>query len=187
MQLDSLFEPITAHLHKVWGKYAGKVVSVDDSESMGRVQVSCPAVLGDQPVWALPCVPYAGPGVGFFFIPPVGAGVWVEFEGGDVSRAIWTGCYWAKGDLPSDAASADIKLIVTDTCSLKIDDSSGEIELKNNREATTTWSADISAEAGQAKHTVGASGVSSESASGAGKLEVTDGGVVVNSGAFSVM
>jgi len=187
MLLDSLLDRPDAHLHKVWGKYAGKVVSVDDSENMGRVQVSCPAVLGDQKVWALPCVPYAGPGVGFFFIPPVDAGVWVEFEGGDVSRAIWTGCYWAKGDLPSDATSADTKLIVTDTCSLKIDDQSGEIELKNNQGAVTTWSADISAEAGQAKLAVGASGVSSESASGAGKLEVTDGGVVVNSGAFSVM
>src|SRR5216683_5159045 len=110
MRMESLLDLQYAHLHKVWGKYAGKVVSNTDSEQMGRLQVTCGAVLGDQPVWALPCVPYAGPSVGFYFIPPVGAGVWVEFEGGDVSRAIWTGCYWAKGDLPSDATSADIKL-----------------------------------------------------------------------------
>lgn len=187
MRLETLLDPHATQLHKVWGKYAGRVLDVNDSENMGRVQVSCPAVLGDQPVWALPCVPYAGPGVGFYFIPPVGAGVWVEFEGGDVSRAIWTGCYWAKGDLPSDASSADIKLITTDSSSLKIDDTSGEIVLKNNQGASTTWSGDIASEAGQAKHTVGASGLTSESASGAGKLEVSDSGVSVNNGAFSVM
>jgi uncharacterized protein involved in type VI secretion and phage assembly len=185
--MDSLLDVQYAHLHKVWGKYAGKVVGNDDSEQMGRLQVTCGAVLGEQVVWALPCVPYAGPGVGFYFIPPVGAGVWVEFEGGDVSRAIWTGCYWAKGDLPSDAASADIKLIATGAASLKIDDTSGEVVLKNNNQASTTWDKAVTTEAGQSQHSVGATGVASQSASGAGKVEVTDGGVSVNSGVFSVM
>jgi uncharacterized protein involved in type VI secretion and phage assembly len=187
MLTDALIELQQAHYTRVWGKYAGKVVSNDDSEQMGRLQVSCGAVLGDASIWALPCVPYAGPGVGFYFIPPVGAGVWVEFEGGDVSRAIWTGCYWAKGDLPPDAASADIKLIVTDAASFKIDDSAGEVELSNSSDSKTTWSADVATEAGQAKHTIGASGVTSESAASVGKVEVSDSGVSVNSGAFSVM
>jgi uncharacterized protein involved in type VI secretion and phage assembly len=52
--------------------------------------------------WALPSLPYAGKGSGFFRVPPPGAGVWIEFEAGDVSRPIWTGCWWADGQLPAD-------------------------------------------------------------------------------------
>jgi hypothetical protein len=47
-------------------------------------------------------VPYAGTGAGFFAIPPIGAGVWIEFEAGDVSRPIWTGAWWATGEVPMD-------------------------------------------------------------------------------------
>lgn len=181
---DALLDFQHAQLHKVWGKYAGKVVNNSDSQSMGRLEVNCPAVLGVATVWALPCVPYAGPGVGFFFMPPVGAGVWVEFEGGDVSRAIWAGCYWAQGDLPADAASADIKLIQTDKATLKIDDASGEVVLKNASDASVTWGDDVTTEAGGATHTVGASGVVSESSPG--KVEVGAAGVTINNGAFKV-
>lgn len=181
---DAFLDFQSALLHKVWGKYAGKVVSNTDSQQMGRLQVSCAAVLGAELVWALPCVPYAGPGVGFYFIPPVGAGVWIEFEGGDVSRAIWTGCYWAQGDLPADAASADIKLIVTDKATLKIDDSAGEVVLENQSGSSITWNAEVKTEAGSATHTVGAAGVVSESSPG--KVEVGAAGVTINNGAFKV-
>lgn len=185
--IDDVFLDLqNAQLARVWGKYAGKVMSTDDSEQMGRLQVSCPAVLGNASVWALPCVPYAGPGVGFHFIPPVGAGVWIEFEGGDVSRAIWTGCYWAKGQLPSDATSADIKLIVTDMATLKIDDaaSGGEVLVQNQSGSSITWNSDVTTEAGSATHTVGAGGVVSESMPG--KVEVGAAGVTINGGAFKI-
>ena len=49
----------------------------------------------DDSGWALPAVPYAGDGVGFFMIPPIGASVWIEFEHGDPDYPIWTGCFWA--------------------------------------------------------------------------------------------
>lgn len=71
---------------KYYGKYRGKVENTIDPLMLGRIQVSAPAVLGDGTLsWAMPCTPYAGPGVGFFAIPPVGANVWVEFE-----AVIWT-------------------------------------------------------------------------------------------------
>lgn len=187
MLIDQLIDFQQAQLTRVWGKYAGQVADNADPEQIGRLQVSCPAVLGDARLWALPCVPYAGPNVGMYLMPPVGAGVWVEFEGGDVSRAIWSGCYWSKGELPADAASADIKLIVTDAASLKIDDGAGEIALRNQSDASTTWSADIVAVAGQSTHSIGSAGVTSESAGKTGKVEVSDSGVSVNSGALSVM
>ncbi len=175
-----------AQLHRVYGKYAGRVAGTDDTKQMGRLEIACPAVLGKETVWAMPCVPYAGPGVGFYFIPPVGAGVWVEFEGGDVSRAIWTGCYWSEGDLPSDADSTDVKLIATASASMKIDDNSGEVEVKNSAEASTVWGMDVSTSAGQASHSVGATGVTAQSPMGTGKVDVTDAGVVVNNGKFGV-
>ena len=90
--------------NRFFGKYRGVVVDVDASTM--RVKASVPAVLGGvSSGWCAPCVPYAGPQVGFFMLPDIGSGVWIEFEGGDVSFPIWTGCYWSSGDIPSAAAT----------------------------------------------------------------------------------
>ncbi|MGZ4735867.1 MAG: phage baseplate assembly protein V, partial [Acidimicrobiia bacterium] len=47
-------------------------------------------------------------------VPPVGAGVWVEFEAGEVSRPIWVGCWWGSDTLPKDEGGAkatpDVKI-----------------------------------------------------------------------------
>jgi hypothetical protein len=86
---------------RVYGKYRGIVFNNMDPLSLGRLQATVPEVLGEVPTgWATPCAPYGGTGAGFFSIPPVGAGVWIEFEGGDVSRPVWTGCYWGTGEVP---------------------------------------------------------------------------------------
>lgn len=86
---------------RLYGKFRGTVLNNTDPLSLGRVQASVPEVLGEVPTgWATPCAPYAGPGAGFFSVPPVGAGVWIEFEAGDVSRPIWAGCYWGTGEVP---------------------------------------------------------------------------------------
>ncbi|MBC6480824.1 MAG: hypothetical protein GDA56_26660 [Hormoscilla sp. GM7CHS1pb] len=75
--------------------------------SWGRLQVSVPSVLDtDNKNWALPCVPYAGKDIGMFTIPPKGAKVWVEFEGGNRERPIWTGCFWGDKELPKEAEVA---------------------------------------------------------------------------------
>ena len=86
---------------RVYGKHRGTVVNPMDPERRGRLTALVPEVLGAIPTgWAEPCVPYAGVSAGFLSMPMVGAGVWIEFEGGDVSRPIWTGCYWATGETP---------------------------------------------------------------------------------------
>jgi hypothetical protein len=86
---------------RFYGKYRGIVLDNQDPESMGRIRATVPAVLGEVvSTWALPCAPYAGPGAGFYAIPPPGAGVWIEFEGGDTSYPIWAGAWWAAGELP---------------------------------------------------------------------------------------
>lgn len=90
---------------RYWGKHRGEVIDDRDPQKLGRVKVKVPAVLGDLNPWALPCTPYAGKGVGWFVIPPIGAKVWVEFEGGDPDFPIWTGCWWDRAeDLPGSEA-----------------------------------------------------------------------------------
>jgi uncharacterized protein involved in type VI secretion and phage assembly len=108
-----------------FGKYRGKVQLNIDPYLTGRLMVTAPAALGDAQVWALPCTPYGGAGVGFVAIPPVGANVWVEFEGGSPEYPIWSGCFWGNNELPSTALSPMIKLLKTDTVTVTLSDAPG--------------------------------------------------------------
>ena len=87
------------------GKFRGTVLQNVDPEQRGRLQLLIPDVLGPIPSsWAEPCVPLAGPvgpPMGVYLVPPIGAGVWVEFEQGDPDHPIWVGCRWgASSGLP---------------------------------------------------------------------------------------
>ena len=67
--------------------------------------LNIPDVLGAVPsTWAEPCTPLAGftgPPMGVYMVPPIGAGVWVEFEHGDPNYPIWVGCRWGSAsDVP---------------------------------------------------------------------------------------
>ena len=109
-----------------FGKYRGTVAKNLDPKQLGRIQVRVPSVLGDgSNSWAMPCVPYAGPGVGFFAVPPVGANIWVEFEGGDPDHPIWSGCFWDVGQVPAMPAAAGMKVLKTDTCTITLNDLPG--------------------------------------------------------------
>lgn len=78
-----------------YGKYRGIVTDVNDPLMTGRIKATVPDVLGDQESgWALPCAPFGGNQTGFFALPAVGAGVWIEFEHGDPDYPIWSGCWW---------------------------------------------------------------------------------------------
>ena len=88
---------------QIFGKFRGVVIDNVDPTAIGRVQVTVPSIDGFFPSFAMPCSPFAGPDVGLCLIPPVGANVWVEFEGGDVSLPIWSGCFWGAGEYPAEA------------------------------------------------------------------------------------
>ena len=80
---------------KFYGKYRGTVVNNIDPQQIGRIQAIVPDVSNIMlSSWAMPCVPVAGIQTGMFAVPPIGAGVWVEFEQGDPDYPIWTGCFW---------------------------------------------------------------------------------------------
>jgi uncharacterized protein involved in type VI secretion and phage assembly len=91
--------PVTQH----FGKYRGMVLNNVDPMQMGRLLVQVPDVSGiATSSWAMPCFPVTGKQMGFWAIPQVGTGVWVEFEQGNVDYPIWSGCwYGSAADVPA--------------------------------------------------------------------------------------
>lgn len=93
---------------KYWGKYRAFVRDRNDREQRGRLRVYCPQVMGledDSDHWlgfAEACLPMGGEfGIGDFpRLPGIGAGVWIEFEQGDVEHPIWVGS-WVAGSSPA--------------------------------------------------------------------------------------
>ncbi|MFO0614275.1 MAG: phage baseplate assembly protein V [Polyangiaceae bacterium] len=108
-----------------FGKYRGQVTNNLDPMGQARLQVSVAHFPGLKLGWALPCLPWAGNGVGFYAVPPVGANVWVEFEGGDLKHPIWTGCFWdgpqvVPGGLPPQKPLK--KILKTQYLNVELDD-----------------------------------------------------------------
>ena len=95
-----------------YGKYRGTVINNIDPLQIGRIQVQVPDVSGLLPSsWAMPCVPVAGSNMGMFTVPPLGAGVWVEFERGDPDYPIWVGGYWGSpAETPALAKTVPVGL-----------------------------------------------------------------------------
>lgn len=80
---------------KFYGKYRATVVQNIDPERRGRLQVIVTDASNVIPTsWAMPCVPWAGLQMGMYIVPPIGAGVWIEFEQGNPDFPIWVGCWW---------------------------------------------------------------------------------------------
>lgn len=127
---------------KYFGKYRGTVTNSEPSASLGRaampgsIAVDVPNLCRE--VYAMPCVPYAGnynpennergTKEGFYAIPSVGTGVWVEFEMGDINCPIWSGCFWHEGGLPENA-EPNRKIFKTKHGKLEIRDEDGETSL----------------------------------------------------------
>ena len=159
-----------------FGKYRGVVVDNADSTNRGRLQVKVPAVMGEEKLWAEPCVPYAGDGVGFFALPPTETGVCVEFEAGDPRYPIWSGCFWADGQIAAADAVPSIKFFKTDSFTIRIDDAEGEmvIETKNGSRITVNGT-EVKLEAMQVSQVAQAA-----------KTELTPASFSVNDGALAV-
>ncbi len=165
-------------MRQFFGKYRGKVENNIDPQGQGRVQVSCPAVLGDGSLsWAMPCAPYAGSGVGFFAVPPNEANVWVEFEGGDPDYPIWSGCFWGIGEAPAVPPLPFVKIFKTDSLTLKLDDTpgAGGFTLEVNPPAVAT------------PMTLKMTATGIEISNGAANIKLDPVSVNVNNGALEVM
>lgn len=117
-------------IQRFYGKYRG-IVADNTPDEFGRIQVTCEAIMGGMPIIAMPCVPYAGAGVGFRFLPESGDNVWVEFEAGDPSFPIWTGCFWKENEFPRVKDGSHIKVIKTPKITIEIDDKAGSITIEH--------------------------------------------------------
>ena len=155
-----------------FGKYRGTVSNNVDPLQKGRLQVSVPAVYGSNTLnWALPSVPFAGDGEGLYFVPAVGANIWVEFEAGDIDSPIWSGCFWGDGECPGTMPQT--KLLKTRAATITLDELNPSAPLV------------IETSAGN-RITITATGVTLESTSGA-VVELSGPKVSINNGALEVL
>ncbi len=113
-----------------YGKYRGSVSDINDPLMIGRVRARVPDVFGqEESGWAMPCAPFGGSGVGFFALPTVGAGVWIEFEHGDPDYPVWSGCWWGSAaEMPPVLLAPPYKKVLLKTeagHSITLDDTPG--------------------------------------------------------------
>ena len=162
---------------KFYGKYRGKVTDINDPLMIGRIRAQVPDVMGDEESgWAMPCAPFGGSGMGFFALPVVDAGIWVEFEQGNPDYPIWSGCWFgSQEEIPTDLLSPPYKKTMIKTeggNSILLDDTpgSGGITLES---------------AGGQKIKILGTGIEIDNGSG-GTIKLSGSQVSVNSGALEV-
>lgn len=126
---DRIIDAMTA---RYFGKYRGEVTDTADPTSRGRLKVRVPAVMGEREMWAMPCVPYAGDGLGFFALPPAGTAVWVEFEGGELNQPIWAGCFWRDAEIDGADAVEKVFFLRTPGVAIRVDNDSGEVVIESS-------------------------------------------------------
>lgn len=161
-----------------YGKYRGVVTDVNDPLMTGRIKARVPDVLGDQESgWAMPCAPFGGNQTGFFSLPAVDAGVWIEFEHGDPDYPIWSGCWWGSAaEVPPVLLAPPYEKVMVVTeggQSITLDDTPGigGITLETS---------------GGQKIVLSATGIEIDNGMGA-KISLTGPQVSVNNGALDVL
>lgn len=155
--------------NRFYGKYRGSVTEVDAATM--RIKAKVPAVLGTTPTgWCTACVPYAGPGVGWAFLPEVGSGVWIEFEGGDVSLPIWVGCYWRDAETKPTGVAAMVKVLATTAHTVTLDVDGTKLMIADTNKNDVTFAS---------------KGITFSR--GKGTIDVTDGKVSVNGPSLEVI
>ena len=107
------------------GLHRATVQDLNDPDAEGRVGVILDAYLNEPILWAVPCVPYAGPGVGLRLVPQIGDKVWIAFENEQSANPVWVGCFWATPP-PEDP---EIKFLRTRYGRITIDDTVGQGKL----------------------------------------------------------
>jgi hypothetical protein len=129
--LARLIERVEA---RYFGRYRGQVTDNSDPDNLGRLKAKVPKVLGDEETgWALPAFIYGGAAEqGFFAVPDVGAGVWIEFEGGDLSYPIWTGTWYTSGAIPESAQPGKKVLKTKSGHKIVLDDDGGSMEITDS-------------------------------------------------------
>jgi len=174
-----LVEAARYMVNRYFGKYRGIVKEVGDGDNLGMIKAEVPAVYGEgiESPWASPCVPFAGRNYGFLMLPELDDGVWIEFEDGDISLPIWTGCWWADDEMP-EPCGPKVRALVTKAGKagdighqIILDDDENRIQLLHAGGAELTMTEnDITLKIGSAQIVLS-----------------SDGRVNINNGAFEVL
>jgi uncharacterized protein involved in type VI secretion and phage assembly len=155
---------------RYFGKYRGIVQKVEKPGDegylgLGRIIAKVPSVYEDEnSPWALPSVPFAGKDHGLVVLPEEGDGVWIEFEGGNPSCPIWTGCWWAKDEMPAPGGETTRILATSGGFKVVLDDKGKKLQLLVTENDTikseiTMTSSDITLKTGETQIVLSASGV----------------------------
>lgn len=121
------------YFNKYYGIYKGFVVSNEDPDNLGRLQLKCPNVYGNNVFkkWAVSKGIYCGKGIGSFWLPNEGDPVWVSFEGGDIRFPVWEYGWWRDKDVP-EGAEPKIKVLQTTSGNrIVMDDKNELIRIKD--------------------------------------------------------
>jgi hypothetical protein len=137
---DQLVELAEWRNQHYFGKYRGTVEAVEEGDNLGIISVKVPDVFGGDFVVerVRPCSPFAGSKHGFVAIPEPNDGVWVEFEAGKTSLPIWTGFWWADGEVPEPKGKLVRSFITTKGHKLLFDDDKNEVHLLHSSGAEMT-------------------------------------------------
>jgi uncharacterized protein involved in type VI secretion and phage assembly len=163
---------------RFYGKFRGVVSDNQDPLMQGRIRARVTDVMGeDESGWAMPAAPFGGDQMGFFAIPSVGAGVWIEFEHGDPDYPIWSGAWWGSAaEIPSALLAPPYQKVMVRTKggnTITLDDTPG------------VGGITLETSTGQ-KISMSALGIQIDNGMGA-KIELAGPQVSVNSGALDVL
>jgi phage baseplate assembly protein gpV len=128
---------------RYYGKFRGQVTDNSDPLNLGRLKARVPRLLGEAETgWALPALIYGGAAEqGLFAVPDIGAGVWIEFEGGDLSYPIWTGAWYASDQIPESAQPGQKVLKTKSGHKLVLDDDAGSLTITDSNDNSITMEA----------------------------------------------
>lgn len=123
------------YLGRYYSTYRAIVINNNDELNMNRVHVYIPSVQNGIKIWALPKSTTIG---GCFHglkltTPLVGEVVYIEFEGGDQLRPLWSYHGWATGETPDDLKDNNsIGLVTPEGNKIYIKDVDGELYIQTN-------------------------------------------------------
>ena len=123
------------YLGRYYSTYRAIVINNNDELNMNRVHVYIPSVQNGIKIWALPKSTTIG---GCFHglkltTPLVGEVIYIEFEGGDPLRPLWSYHGWATGETPDDLKDNNsIGLVTPEGNKIFIKDIDGELYIQTN-------------------------------------------------------